>query len=136
MLVEKSLRNLATDGVLAQVHEHWPLTLNDLDVRFLRALAPLMPSLSEKAIGFHGEPGAGKNPVARLPWLCPNIGSRKLTKTLRSLHPFAKPRNLISSVARVAPSFDLTFSTMAPSANRCWQHREYVKRKMGCRQVG
>lgn len=61
MLVGKSLRNLATDGSLAQVHEHWPLTLKDLDVRFLRALAPLMPSLSEKAIGFHGEPGAGKN---------------------------------------------------------------------------
>ena len=73
---------------------------------------------------------------ARLPWLCPDIGSRKLTNTLRSLHPFAKPRNLISSVARVAPSFDLTFLTMAPSATRCWQHREYVKRKMGCRQVG
>eukprot|EP00438_Fugacium_kawagutii_P012958 Skav206848 [mRNA] locus=scaffold3577:158736:160658:- [translate_table: standard] len=65
VLVEKSLRNLAADGVLAQVHSHWPLTLYDLDVRFLRALAPLMPSLQEKAIGFHGEPGAGKTPVAR-----------------------------------------------------------------------
>ena len=65
VLVEKSLRNLAADGVLAQVHEHWPLTLYDLDVRFLKALAPLMPSLQEKALGFHGEPGAGKTPVAR-----------------------------------------------------------------------
>ena len=66
VLVEKSLRNLIADGVLAQVHEHWPLTLYDLDVRFLKALAPLMPTLQEKALGFHGEPGAGKTPVARI----------------------------------------------------------------------
>ena len=65
MIVEKSLRNLSNDGVLARVHEEWPLTLFDLDVRFLSALAPLLPSLKEKAIGFHGEPGAGKTPVAR-----------------------------------------------------------------------
>ena len=56
VLVEKSLRNLAADGVLAQVHEHWPLTLYDLDVRFLKALATLMPRLQEKTLGFHGEP--------------------------------------------------------------------------------
>ena len=37
VLVEKSLKNLAQDGVLAQVHEQWPLTLYDLDVRFLKA---------------------------------------------------------------------------------------------------
>lgn len=42
-----------------------PLTLFDLDIRFLNALAPLVQSLQEKAIGFHGEPGAGKTPVAR-----------------------------------------------------------------------
>ena len=65
VLVEKSLRNLANDGVLAQVHESWPLTLYDIDNRLLRALAPMVPSLSEKAVGFHGEPGAGKTPVAR-----------------------------------------------------------------------
>ena len=64
LIVEKSLRNLGNDGVLAQVHEEWPLTLFDLDVRFLSALAPLMASLKEKAIGFHGEPGAGKTPAA------------------------------------------------------------------------
>ena len=57
VLVEKSLRNLAQDGVLAQVHEVWPLTLYDLDVRFLNALGPLFASLSEKALGFHGVPG-------------------------------------------------------------------------------
>ena len=65
VLVEKSLRNLANDGVLAQVHESWPLTLYDIDNRLLRALAPMVPSLSEKAVWFHGEPGAGKTPVAR-----------------------------------------------------------------------
>ena len=48
-LVEKSLRNLSMDGVLAQVHTEWPLTLYDLDVRVLRALAPLFISVSEKA---------------------------------------------------------------------------------------
>ncbi len=65
VLVEKSLRNLSNDGVLAQVHSQWPLTLFDLDHRLLQALAPLVPSLQEKAVGFHGEPGAGKTPVAR-----------------------------------------------------------------------
>ena len=65
LLVEKSLRNLAQDGVLANVHEIWPLTLYDLDVRILRALAPLIPTLNEKALGFHGTPGSGKTPVAR-----------------------------------------------------------------------
>ena len=64
-LAEKSLRNLSMDGVLAQVHTEWPLTLYDLDVRILRALAPLFTSVSEKAIGLHGEPGRGKTPVAR-----------------------------------------------------------------------
>ena len=64
-LVEKSLRNLSQDRVLAQVHEHWPLTFYDLDVRILQALGPLFPSLAEKALGFHGTPGAGKTPVAR-----------------------------------------------------------------------
>ena len=64
-LVEKSLKNLGQDGVLAQVHEVWPLTLYDLDTRILQALAPLFPTLQEKAIGFHGVPGAGKTPVAR-----------------------------------------------------------------------
>ena len=63
--VEKSLRNIAQDGVLSQVHEVWPLTLYDLDVRILRALEPLVPTLLEKAIGFNGLPGAGKTPVAR-----------------------------------------------------------------------
>ena len=64
-LVEKSLRNLAQDGVLAQVHEDWPLTLYDLDIRFLKSLGPLFASLSEKSQGFHGVPGAGKTPAAR-----------------------------------------------------------------------
>ena len=65
VLVEKSLRNLSNDGVLAQVHENWPLTLFDLDNRFLKVLAPLVPSLVDKALGFHGVPGAGKTPAAR-----------------------------------------------------------------------
>lgn len=30
VLVEESLRNLSNDGVLAQVHSQWPLTLFDL----------------------------------------------------------------------------------------------------------
>ena len=64
-VVEKSLRNLSNDGVLAMIHEQWPLTLYDIDTRFLRALAPMIASLSETAIGFHGEPGAGKTPLAR-----------------------------------------------------------------------
>ena len=53
------------DGVLAQVHENWPLTLFDLDNRFLKVLAPLVPSLVDKALGFHGVSGAGKTPAAR-----------------------------------------------------------------------
>ena len=61
----KSLRNLSQDGVLAQVHTEWPLTLYDIDVRILKALAPLFPTFSEKALGLHGEPGVGKTPVAR-----------------------------------------------------------------------
>ena len=62
VLVEKSLRNLATDGVLAAVHESWPLTLYDIDGRMLNALAPLVPSLSDKA----------KPQWLELwPWLCP-----------------------------------------------------------------
>ncbi|CAE7467314.1 unnamed protein product [Symbiodinium sp. CCMP2592] len=65
VLVEKSLRNLAQDGVLAQVHTSWCLTLYDIDVRVLKALAPLFSSFSEKALGLFGEPGAGKTPVAR-----------------------------------------------------------------------
>ena len=65
VLVEKSLRNLSQDGVLAQVHTEWPLTLYDIDVRILKALAPLFPTFSEKALGLHGEPGVGKTPVAR-----------------------------------------------------------------------
>ncbi|CAJ1387968.1 unnamed protein product [Effrenium voratum] len=35
MLVEKCLRNLSSDGVLAAVHEKWPLTLYDIDGRLL-----------------------------------------------------------------------------------------------------
>ena len=50
----KSLRNLSQDGVLAQVHEQWPLTRYDLDVRILQALGRLFPSLAEKAFEFHG----------------------------------------------------------------------------------
>ena len=65
VLVEKSLRNLGNDGVLAALHEEWPLTLWDIDNRILRLLAPLFPSFVEKAIGFHGVPGAGKTPLAR-----------------------------------------------------------------------
>ena len=51
-LVEKSLRNLSNDGVLAMVHEKWPLTLYDIDNGILRALAPFIPTLSEKAINW------------------------------------------------------------------------------------
>ena len=64
-VVEQGLRNLSQDGVLAAVHETWPLTLYDLDTRILNSLGLLFPSLSEKALGFHGVPGAGKTPVAR-----------------------------------------------------------------------
>eukprot|EP00439_Symbiodinium_sp_Y106_P018382 s206_g2.t1 len=65
ILVEKSLRNLCQDGVLAKVIEVWPLTLYDLDTRILKALGTLFNTLQEKAIGFHGIPGRGKSPVAR-----------------------------------------------------------------------
>ena len=65
VLVEKSLRNLAQDGVLAQVHTSWCLTLYAIDVRVLKVLAALFSSFSEKALGLFGEPGAGKTPVAR-----------------------------------------------------------------------
>ena len=34
-------------------------------MRVLKALAPLFPSFSEKALGLFGEPGAGNTPVAR-----------------------------------------------------------------------
>ena len=45
VLVEKSLCNLPAEGVRAQVHETWPLTLYDIDPRILRMLGPLMPTL-------------------------------------------------------------------------------------------
>ena len=43
----------------------WPLTLYDLDARILKALGTILSSLTEKALGLHGTPGAGKTPVAR-----------------------------------------------------------------------
>ena len=66
----QSLKNLVQDGVLAQIHDQWPLTLYDLilydlDVKLLKALAPIFATLSEKALGFHGTPGARQTPVAR-----------------------------------------------------------------------
>ena len=73
-LVEKSLRNLGQDGVLAPVHEVWPLTLYDLDVRVLKALGTIFSSLTEKALGLHGTPGAGKTPGARTVAMAVSIG--------------------------------------------------------------
>ena len=46
----------------------WPLTLYDIDGRILSSLASLIPSMTEKALGFHGEPG--KTPVGPWQWLC------------------------------------------------------------------
>ena len=64
-LVEKNLRNLGQESVIARVHEVWPLPVYDLDPRVLTGLGPLLSTLSEKALGVHGLPGAGKTPVAR-----------------------------------------------------------------------
>ena len=63
--LRNSLRNLSQVGVLAQVHEIWPLTLYDLDTRILKVLGPIFSSLTKKALGFHGTPGVGKTPAAR-----------------------------------------------------------------------
>lgn len=57
---------------------------------------------TEKAIGFHGEPGAGKTPVAR---------------TIAMAMSFARHRRLTSSEAKVVPSFAPTSLMMAPSVN-------------------
>ncbi|CAJ1347862.1 unnamed protein product, partial [Effrenium voratum] len=86
VLVEKSLRNLANDGVLAQVHESWPLTLYDIDNRLLRALAPMVPSLSEKAVGFHGEPGAGKTP---------EVNESNIMAVLKRTHLFVNTKSFL-----------------------------------------
>ena len=65
-LVEKALQNLMNDGALAATVEFFPMTLKDLDSRFLEMLKSVMSTLREKALGFHGEAGQGKTPAARI----------------------------------------------------------------------
>lgn len=72
----------------------------------------IVPSLQEKAIGFHGEPGAGKPLLhALLWWLSPDSGSRRPTRHRKLNHHF------VSSVANVAPSSGRTSSMMALFVN-------------------
>ncbi len=66
-LVEKAIRGLQQQGVLAKVRKYLPLSLKSLDPAMLRfILGPLLPSLRTTSIVFLGENGIGKSPVAEI----------------------------------------------------------------------
>ena len=94
---EKSIRNLATDGVLAQMHEAWPLTLFDIDGR----AAPL----SEKAISAStASLGLGKLQLpGRLPRRSPGTTSSTMASLVKCCPRSVRPVNLIFSEANAGP---------------------------------
>jgi hypothetical protein len=119
VLVEKSLRHLSADGVLAEVHTAFPLTLKDLDPRILEMLKAIVPKLVDHALGLHGEPGAGKTPLARVVamalsrwWIKNSLRTRRRTRTSR-LPSARHPSSTSSAASRVAGSVP-TSSTTAP----------------------
>lgn len=98
-LVEKSLRNLANDGVLAQLVTDFHFTLADVNVCALKELIPILRLCREKSLGFHGTAGFGKTPLARI--ICMAF-SRYWVNKVKSKddQDFARPANLIFFVAK------------------------------------
>ena len=70
-LVEKSLRAIQTDGVLAPPVEDFFFTLADVDLDVLDfAVRPIIKTMKTVAAGILGGPGSGKTPLARIIALC------------------------------------------------------------------
>ena len=70
-LVEKSLRALQSDGVLALPVEDFYFTLTDVGPSLLdTAIQHMVKSMKTIAVGILGGPGSGKTPLARIMALC------------------------------------------------------------------
>ena len=66
VLVEKAIRNLSADGVLALPISDWPLTLKHINTDVLYdVLLPVIPLLTTHGLLLLGEPGGGKTPMGR-----------------------------------------------------------------------
>ena len=93
-LVEKYLRNLANDGVRAQLVTDFHFTLADVNVCALKEIIPILRLCREKSLGFHGTAGFGKTPLARI--ICMAF-SRYWVNKVKSKddQDFARPANLI-----------------------------------------
>jgi len=78
ILVEKSLRQLSSDGILAEVHTSFPLTLKDLDPRILEMLKLMVAKFIGHALGL-----AGRNlkNTSRWLWLAIAVGKGKTAYT-------------------------------------------------------
>ncbi|CAE7504581.1 unnamed protein product [Symbiodinium natans] len=69
--VEKSIRAIQTDGVLALPVENFFFTLADLDYQILKfGVNPILKTMTTHAVGVVGGPGSGKTPLARIIALC------------------------------------------------------------------
>ena len=70
-VVEKSLRAIQTDGVLALPIEDFYFTLADLDYSIMQfGINPIIKAMITHAAGVVGGPGSGKTPLARILALC------------------------------------------------------------------
>ena len=66
-LVEKAVKNLTNDGVLAlSIKDFW-MALSDVDKSMiLYVVVDLLKAMKSKAVGLVGQPGGGKTPFARI----------------------------------------------------------------------
>ena len=70
-LVERSLRALQTDGVLALPIEDFHFTLADVEYSILDfAVRHMLKNMKTHSNGFIGSPGSGKTPLARIIAMC------------------------------------------------------------------
>lgn len=140
---ENPLRNLANGGVLALEITDCLLALYDADPRILQLFKPIRRSPKDKAFGLHGEPGAGKTPLARsiamaLSRLClRQVGSdepaslrrRPSSTSLQGTSAGSLPR----SIRRRIPG--RTADEECESAHRPGQRRGNKPRTLGCGEV-